>query len=231
MDKKKILVIGLGNFGSALAIKLTELGHEVFAVDKDVSKVELYKDRITHTIAMDVTDIIAVKNLPYKEMDIAIVTIGEDFGASVLATAILKQLQVKYLIGRGISELHRTVLEAIEVDDIVMPEEEAAHNLALTLDLEGIHTSFQLSEEYAIVEAEVPEQFVGKTLGAINFRQRFHLNVITIRRKIESKNPLGHKIHRTYILGVVGPDTRLEPNDQLILFGKNKDIEKFMERY
>jgi len=231
MEKKKILVIGLGNFGSALAIKLTEMGHEVFGVDKDVSKVELYKDRITHTIAMDVTDIVAVQNLPYKEVDVAIVTIGEDFGASVLATAILKQLKVRYLIGRGISKLHQTVLEAIEVDDIVMPEEEAAHNLALTLDLEGIHSSFQLSDEYAIIEAEVPEQFVGKTLGEINFRQRFHLNVITIRRGEKAKNLFGSEVTRHRILGVVGPDTRLEPHDQLILFGKQKDIERFMERY
>jgi trk system potassium uptake protein TrkA len=231
MEKKKILIIGLGNFGSALAIKLTEMGHEVFGVDKDVSKVELYKDRITHTIAMDVTDIVAVQNLPYKEVDVAIVTIGEDFGASVLATAILKQLKVRYLIGRGISELHQTVLEAIEVDDIVMPEEEAAHNLALTLDLEGIHSSFQLSDEYAIIEAEVPEQFVGKTLGEINFRQRFHLNVITIRRREKAKNLFGSEVTRHRILGVVGPDTRLEPHDQLILFGKQKDIERFMERY
>ncbi|MFD2513241.1 NAD-binding protein [Pontibacter locisalis] len=99
----KFIIIGLGYFGSSLSIKLTDMGHEVIAVDKDLEKVTMYKDRITHTGALDATSIQALSTLPLRETDVVLVGIGEDFGASVMAVANLKQLQVKKLIGRAIS--------------------------------------------------------------------------------------------------------------------------------
>jgi trk system potassium uptake protein len=108
----KFIIIGLGNFGASLAIKLTEMGHEVIGVDKRQEKIEGVKDRLTFTIALDSTNLGAIKNLPIEESDVVIVAIGEDEGASILTTALIKQHNPKRLISRAITVLHHSVLEA-----------------------------------------------------------------------------------------------------------------------
>jgi trk system potassium uptake protein TrkA len=130
----KYIVLGLGHFGRSLAIHLTELGHEVIAADKNMSIVEQTKDRITHTVCMDTTDKDAVSSLPLRESNAVIVAIGEEEGASLLTVALLKQLKVKRIIGRVVSDLQKTVLEAMNIDEYIMPEEEAAERLAMRLD-------------------------------------------------------------------------------------------------
>jgi len=225
----KFIVIGLGNFGSALSAKLTELGHEVIAVDSSPSKVELYKDRITHTICMDATDRVAIESLPYREADVALVAIGEDFGASVLVTAILKQLSVKRIIGRGISELHRTVLEALQVDEIVMPEEDAATRLAKSLDMKGVLDSLELSDKHSVIEVQVPEDFVGQTVAEVDFRGKHNVNIVTIKRMTVEKGIFGRR-KKADLLGVITADTQLKKYDVLVLFGTTKDIERLLDR-
>jgi trk system potassium uptake protein TrkA len=225
----KFIVVGLGNFGTALSTKLTELGHEVLGVDNDQNKVDNLKDQITSTIQLDATDRHALETLPYQESDVVIVAIGEDFGASVLVTAIIKQLNVRRLIGRGISPLHRTVLEALEVDEIVMPEEDSAERLARSLDMKGVQDSLKLSENYSIIEVEVPEMYVGKTIQAVDFRSRFNINVITIKRFVAERGVFG--VHeKPNIMGVISPDTKLRKKDVLVLFGTTKDIERLLGR-
>lgn len=226
----KFIIVGLGNFGSALSAKLTELGHEVVGVDNSQSKVEMYKDRITHTIMLDATDPVAIKTLPLKEADVVIVTIGEDFGASVLVTAILKKLNVKRLIGRGISELHKTVLESLQVDEIIMPEEDAATRLAKSLDLKGVIDSLQLSENYSIIEITVPNDIVGKKVSELDLRNAYNLNIVTIKRSYVEKGIMGER-KRGKILGVISADTKLQKGDLLVLFGTTKDIERFIARH
>ncbi len=226
----KFLIVGLGNFGASLAKALTERGHEVFAIDNNQSKVELYKEDITHTICLDATDIVSLKTLPYQQFDVVIIAIGEDFGASLLATALFKQLGVKRIISRAISDVHRQILEAIQIDEIITPEKEAAERLALSLDMEGIHDALQLSQEYTIVEVKAPEKCIGKTIQEIGFRRRYNINVITIRRWSEEKGILNIPKKKPIILGVVGPNTVIEQGDELILFGRHKDIEAFMHQ-
>lgn len=223
----KFIIIGLGNFGAALGAKLTELGHEVIGVDNDLSKVELNKDRITHTICLDATDPVAAATLPIKECDVLLVAIGEDFGASVLTTAIFKRMGVKRLIGRGISSLHKTVLEALEIDEIVMPEEEAAGRLAKALDMKGVIDALELSEKYSIIEVTTPQRYVGQTIAAINLRSKYNLNIVTIKRFKEEKGIFGVR-RKGVILGVIPPKTTLLADDILVLFGTSKDFERFM---
>ncbi|UII33362.1 TrkA family potassium uptake protein [Fulvivirga ulvae] len=222
----KYIVIGLGNFGSTLSIALTEMGFEVIAVDNDMKKVNEFKERITHTICLDSGDKTAMDTLPLKDSDAVIVAIGEDFGASVLTTAILKQLGAKKIIGRAISDLHQTVIEAIGVEEIIRPEEESAHRLAKRFQIKGVVDSYEISEDYNIVETELPEEYIGKTVQETNFRAEFNLNILTIIRMIKTENIIGQPSLKRKVLGVVTPNTVFQEGDILVIFGNNKDIKR-----
>lgn len=152
----KIIIIGLGNFGSALGIQLTAAGHEVIGVDSSSVKAEAYKDLITQTIVLDSTNEHALKTLPLRECDYAVVAIGEDFGASVMTTALLKQANVKHLVSRAINELHSTVLETLGVEMIIRPEKDSASLFADRILLYGVSNAYHISDEYKIVEAFIP---------------------------------------------------------------------------
>lgn len=224
----KFIIIGLGNFGASLAIKLTEMGHEVIGVDKRTEKIEAVKDRLTFTIALDSTNLAAIKNLPVEESDVVIVAIGEDEGASILTTALIKQHNPKRLISRAITVLHHSVLEAMGVDEIVHPEEEAAYRLAKRLELHQIIDSFEISEKYSIYEINLPEDLVGKTVAETEFRQRYQMNIITIIRKKKRKNILGVTREVKDAIGVVTPDTILQEGDLLVVFAKKEDLDRFL---
>jgi trk system potassium uptake protein TrkA len=205
------------------------MGHEVIGVDRDMQKVNQVKDRITHAVCIDSTDVQAISTLPLRDADVVIVSIGEDIGASIMTTAILKQQKVKRLISRASSELNKTVIEAIGVDQVISPEKESAERFAKKLQIKGVIDSFELSENYSIIEAEVPERFVGKTIGEVNFRTRYHLNVLTIIKMREKTNLLGSPYKKPEVLGVIGPDTRLETDDILVLFGRPNDVKKCID--
>jgi trk system potassium uptake protein len=151
----KYIIFGLGNFGASLAQKLTEQGNEVIGIDSSMAKVDAYKEKISHTICMDATDEFTVSGLPLKETDIVLVAIGEDQGANIMTTALLKNFEVKRLISRAINPLHEKVLQAIGVDEIVHPEEETAERWAKKLCLSNVLDSFELNEDYSIIEAKV----------------------------------------------------------------------------
>jgi len=209
-------------------MRLTEMGHEVIAVDKDMHKVEAYKDKVTHTVCLDASDLTALSTLPIAETDVVLVGIGEDFGASVMATAIFKQLAAKRLMSRAISPLHQTVLEAIGVDQIIRPEQESAERLAKKLEMRGVIDSFDLTEGYNIIEATVPERYVGKTIAESNFRAKYQVNVLTILRHRESKNLFGRVHQKPTVLGVVKAETTFEPGDIVVVFGKIQDIDRLL---
>ncbi|MFN6946178.1 MAG: potassium channel family protein [Cytophagaceae bacterium] len=221
----KYIVIGLGNFGSSLATTLTQMGHEVIGVDNNMQKVDSMKDKITHAVCLDCTDMHAISTLPLKDTDVVIVGIGEDVGSSLMATATLKQLKVKKLISRSINPLHHTVVEAIGVDEIISPEEESAERLAKRLEMKGVIDSFYITDEYNILEAKIPHRYVGKTIAESDFRSRYNINILTIIRISDPTNK-DHK--KGKVLGVVGPDVKMIENDILVLFGRLSDLEKLL---
>ncbi|AZZ57720.1 TrkA family potassium uptake protein [Riemerella anatipestifer] len=226
----KYIIVGLGNFGASLAQKLTAQGNEVIGIDNSAAKVDAYKEKISHTICMDSTDEFTVSGLPIKETDIFVVAIGEDQGANVMTTALLKNLQVKRLISRAINPLHEKVLQAIGVDEIVHPEEETAERWAKKLCLSNVVDSFELNQEYSIIEAKVPEEYIGKTIREIDFRKKYNLAVLTIIRKVEVKSLLGKTKTENKVLGVAATDTLLETNDILVIYGSNKDLKGFLKQ-
>lgn len=228
MIKKKFLIIGLGNFGSALAKKLSENGHEVFAVDSDESKVENLKNEVTHTVNINCTDINVLKTLPIDEFDYCIVAIGEDFGHSVLVTALLKKLNVKNIISRAISPIHRTILEAIGLseENIINPEQDSAERLVAKLTMKNISNYLKISAEYSIVEVYVPDKYVGKKLIETDFRKRYNLNIITVKHVEKDKN--NQEVFKVEKFeGVVTGDYVFKKGDIAVIFGHENDIKNW----
>ena len=226
----KYIIVGLGNFGASLAQKLTEQGHEVIGIDTSMAKVEAYKEKISHTICLDSTDEFTVSGLPLKDTDIVLVAIGEDQGANVMTTALFKNLEVKRLISRAINPLHEKVLQALGVDEIVHPEEETAERWAKKMCLNNVVDSFELNENYSIIEASVPEDYVGKTISEIGLRTQFDILVLTVIKNKEVKSALGKTKTIRQINGVASADLLLESGDVLVLFGANKNLQSFLKQ-
>lgn len=224
----KYIVIGLGNFGSSLAEKLTKMGNEVIGVDIKMDKVEALKDKITHAICLDSTDINAVSHLPLKDTDIVIVAIGEDKGALIMATALMKQLKVKRLISRAVTPLQQMVLQAMGVDEIIHPEEETAERWAKKLNLHGVVDSFELSGHFSIVEIKVPENYEGKTLQELKLRRDYNIIVLTTIRMIPNENMLGITTQESEVQGVASSETVLHADDIMVLYGKTSEIKKLL---
>jgi trk system potassium uptake protein TrkA len=218
----------MGNFGAFLATRLTDLGHEVVGVDSSLSRIELIQDKITHAVVLDSTDIHAVKNLPMKDVDVVVIAIGEDVGASIMTTAIFKQMNVKRIIGRAINSVQETVIRAIGVDEIIHPEEETAQRLAKRLELKGVLDSLEISDDYNIVEVKLPTRYIGLKVEEANIRNEFGLNILSTIQMIEKSNLLGIKVIKKEVSGVIKPDYVFEEEDILLLFGRVKDIHKFL---
>lgn len=225
----KYIIVGLGNFGASLSKILTAHGNEVIGIDQKMERVEHYKENISHTICMDATDETAVGGLPLEDTDIVIIAIGEDQGANILATAVFKNMKVKRLISRAINSLHEKILMAIGVDEIVRPEEETAERWGKKLSLKNVIDSFELNDDFSIIEANVPQEFVGKTIKEVDFRRKYRLLVLTIMNKSEVDSAIGKHITEKKIQDVPTPNMVLNEDDIIVLYGSNINLKKFLK--
>jgi trk system potassium uptake protein len=226
----KFVIIGLGNFGSSLGMALIDKKAEVIGSDIRMDKVELYTNLLTYAVGIDSTDEMALKTLPIKEADYVIISIGEDIGASLTTAALVKKNTTAKIIARAISPIHETILRAMGIEKIVHPEASFAKELANNLCLKGALKTMLLDNQFEISEVMLPDKFVGKTILELDLRRKYNMIVITIMRN-EDVIVEGQKTKSSSVLGVVLPETSLAKGDILVLFGKNKDIEAFMEKY
>ena len=176
------VVIGLGNFGASLAKKLTALGHDVIGVDKDMEKVEFFKDTIKNTISMDITDIHALRTLPLKDCDMVVVCIGHDFGTSVMTTALLKKLGVNKIYSRESSLVHKTVLNSIGITTTINPEYETAGIFAEMLIMTGVWSIYNISDEIKIAEVSIPDEYIGKNINQIDFKGEYNIELLALKQ-------------------------------------------------
>jgi trk system potassium uptake protein len=220
----KIIVFGLGNFGMSLSLNLTETGNEVIAIDKDIEKVNMIKDKVSYAICLDSTNEAAYEALPMKDINLAVVAIGENEGAAIITTAIIKKLSNAKIISRSLSGIHDTVLEAMGVTNLVHPEQESADRLTKQINFNTSLSHYQLDDNFTISEVLTKSEFVGKTIHELDVVDKYHLNVITIIRNREKTNLIGKKFIIKESIGVPFGTTVLRDNDILVVFGKTKDI-------
>jgi len=225
----KYIIIGLGYFGSKLASNLTSMGHEVIGVDNHYERLDELKNSITTVMKMDATNINAVKSLPLDDADAVIVAIGEDVGSSILTASILKNLKVKRIIGRAISQVHQNILNQIGIEEVVLPLEDSAAHVASMLQLKNTLRLVELNDDYAVAEIIVPLKYNGHALDTISISERFNLKLVAVKiapkegwfASIFRKN---FRVDMTY-----DPYSPLGEKDVLVVAGKIIDIKKFTE--
>jgi trk system potassium uptake protein TrkA len=223
------IIIGLGNFGASLSKRLTALGHDVIGVDKDMAKVEFFKDTIKNTISMDITDIHALKTLPLKDCDMVVVCIGHDFGSSVMTTALLKKLGVQRIYGRESSLVHKTVLNAIGVSNTINPEYNTAVLFAEKLIMEGVWSIYNISDDIKIAEVSVPEEFIGIRLSQIDLNEWEDVNILALKYlDIKQSTPSLEK-WIAVDMKKYETDIVLESNMRFVIKGRKKDIIDFLK--
>lgn len=224
----KFIIIGLGNFGASLGSKLVELGHEVIGVDASMDRVERWKNKITHTIALDASNPEALQALPVTDVDAVIIAIGEQEGTIIMVAALLKQAGVKRIICRVVSPLQKTILETMNLHEFVYPEESSAARLAYRLDIKGVIDSHKINETHQILETYVPGRLVGTKVSDIDIT-KYDITLVSVTRMIEEKNILGNKSRTRKTVLTPSPELEFLDRDTLILFGEVTNLETFLE--
>ncbi len=224
----KFIVIGLGQFGSSLAIRLAQYGHEVIGVDKNMRKVEEIKDKISYSICLDSKELSTLESLPLENTDVVVVCIANE-GDNLLTTALLKKANVKRVISRSVSSLQDNVLEAMGITEIFKPEKESAERWAFKLSTTNYINLFEVTKSYSIAEIKVPSPFIGKTVKEIGLNKKYKIILLTKLKTIETRNHLGIKTHEVMSGEAITAETVLEANDIIIIYGHIKDISKLIE--
>jgi trk system potassium uptake protein len=227
--KKKVIVIGLGNFGGNLATKLTADGHEVFGVDIISSRVDQIHNKIDHAIGLDTTEESCINHMPLDDTDIVVVAIGENVGASISTTALIKKHFNGRIIARALTQVHKTVLEAMQIEEVIEPEAEFAHDLANRIMVKGAIKSMELHGEYEILEVKIPRKIIGLTLGDLDIKTKYKAHIVTVIKQKEDRNYLGATTLIKEVFGVLHSVYQFEENDLLLVFGMKKNIDRFVE--
>jgi len=217
LAKRSFAVIGLGRFGSALSTTLAELGHDVIGVDGNEDRVRALADALTLAVQLDATDEKALLRAGIKDVDVAVVSIGENIEASLLVVTLLREIGIRDVIAKAVTPLHGRILEKLGVSRVVFPERETAIRLAHSLVIPNVLDYIELSGEYSIVDVPAPPDFFGKTLKEIGLRSRFGLTTIAIKRATNTSDGPVTNI-------APGPDDVVREGDVLSLLGSNERL-------
>jgi len=224
----RFAVIGLGQFGSAIARVLAQRGAEVLAIDNREESVNNIREDVAYAVTMEATDIRALKGQNVQEMDAVVVAIGENFDGLLLTTVLLMEMNCKRIIARAMNRHQRMILEKVGVTEILSPEDEVSVAVAEKLINPSVVSSLQLPDEYEIVEVKTPPKISNRTLIDLSLRKKYNLNLITVKREFDvTKN--GETVKEIHILGVPRSDTVLFDTDTMLIMGKTRDIERFIE--
>lgn len=222
----KCIIIGLGTYGRVLVDELSALGHEVIAVDNDASRVERVKDMCDAAFQIEATDEIALSVLPLKKVDVVIVAIGQNLGASVRVVALLKKLNVQHIYARAMDYVHKNILQAFSIDKILIPEETAARSLVRQMELGvNIHL-FRVDDKYCVFKFPIPEQLIGMSPNDLHLYEEYHLKIIAINKTKKVQNFIGIEYNDPEVVNITNETDPLEPNDELVCYGKESDFRK-----
>lgn len=211
--KKQIVVFGLGRFGAAVAYTLSEMGHEVLAVDSHMDVINEISPYVTHAVQLNATDEAAFGSLDVGNFDAAVVSIGENIRDSVLISMLCKEAGVGLVVSKANDELHAKVLKKVGVDRVVFAERDMGVRVAKTLITPHLVDLVNIGGDYALAQITVPENWTNKTLAQLDVRRKWGVSIVTVNR--------GGRVD-----AALTADTRLMAGDQLLILGMHKDVEK-----
>lgn len=211
--RKQYAVIGLGRFGASVAKTLSELGHDVLAIDSSDLAVQGVVNFVTHAVQVDAREEETLRSLGIRNFEVVIVAIGNDIEASILITLMLKEMGIRFVVCKAMTPLHGKVLEKVGADKVVFPEKDMGVRLARSLITSNVMDYIELTSEYSLLEILTPSKFVDKNLGELNLRAHYEISVMAIKRD-------------NAIIVAPGADTHLEKKDVLILVCKNETLDK-----
>lgn len=226
---KRFAVIGLGRFGRRLASSLTEHGHEVIAIDTHQPLIEEIRDEVAMAVRMDATDPGPLKTQGIDKVDAAVVTIGEDFESNCLATATLKELGIRKVISRAASGVQSKILSRIGADQVVSPEDESAIRLGRQLSNPNIMEFVELTEGHSLIQVKAPKAFHNKTLGQIDLRKKYRVNLVAIKKQVSTVRAQGEETTEEQVIDVPMADTVIRPDDILVIVGATENLARLPE--
>ena len=210
---KNILLIGLGRFGKHIALQLNKLGHEVMAVDSNEERVNEILPIVTNAQIGDSTNTEFLKSLGIGNFDVCIVTIGGNFQNSLETTSLLKELGAKLVVSRAERDVQAKFLLRNGADEVVSPEKQVANWAAIRYTADHIRDYIEVDEAHAIFEVEVPEGWIGKTVGELDIRRKYSINIMATKEN--------GKINMA-----VSPETVLTNEITLLVLGAYKELQK-----
>ncbi len=215
----RYLILGLGIYGSNLAVDLTDMGHEVIGVDNRQANVDALRDSISSVYRIDVTDETSLSMLPINNVDLVIVTIGENFGASIKVVAMLKRMRVKHIYARAIDTLHESILQGFDIDRIITPEQRAARDLSYEMALGSKAISMKIDDDNFILRTHLPASLQGLRYSDIDFMRSYHLNLISVARGEKVSNAIGMKRESLKRADLNDPDLVALAGDVIVCMG------------
>ncbi len=225
----RYLIIGLGIYGSNLALDLTKAGHEVIGADINPSLVEAIKDDISTAYILDSTDEMALSMLPLKNVDLVIVAIGENFGASIRTVALLRKSGVKHIYARAIDKLHESILESFDLDRIIAPEQRAAADLVNEMELGSHVDALRIAHDAFILKFKAPDIFIGAPYSKLNLKKEYGLRLISASRPEIKKNIMGLNHNELHELDLKNEDELVQDGDMFIVTGNSKAYRNLFE--
>ena len=210
---KSILLIGLGRFGRHIAMKLDELNHQVMAIDRNEERVDAILPYVTNAQIGDATKEGFMESLGVRNFDVCIVAIGDNFQSSLEATSLLSELGAKYVVSRAARDVHAKFLLKNGADEVIYPEKQMAEWAAIRYSADHILDYVELDDEHAIFEISVPENWVGRTVGQLDIRNKHNINIMAF------KHQGGMNLN-------IKSDTPVPENNTMLVLGNIRDIQK-----
>ncbi|MFH1231668.1 MAG: TrkA family potassium uptake protein [Planctomycetota bacterium] len=223
----KCAVIGLGEFGKALALKLASRGAEVIAVDTNIDIIEDVKNDVSLAVKLDATDEKDLRSQGIDKSDVLIAAMGGNFEANALVVVLAKRLGIPKIIARATNATHARILKLIGANEVIQPEENSAEQLSHRILFTSLKSYFELIQGYSIVEIEVFKKFVGKPLSHMLPSKKYNFNLIAIKRR---KHFISDSDAYEETINIVPKETDiLEADDIIIIAGADKDIARILE--
>jgi len=225
----RFAVVGLGRFGSKVAEYLMQKGAEVLAIDKNKERVEYVKDKVTHAVILDSSDMASLKSVGVDEMDALIVGVGDDFEASVLTVALAKKLGVKRVLAKANTDIQGEVLRHIGADEVLYPEDSEARRVARGLMEPNIIDNIRITDDQSLIRVIAPSEFVGKSITDLNLRKKYGVTVLEVtRNRRKEAGASGENAESgAAVTTMPPPDYVFREGDEVVVIGQREHIEKF----